>query len=143
MTDNCVIDASVGIILFLDENDSDLADVLFMRLANETPATFYVPDLFYVECCNILWKYVRHYGYPAANARQDVAALQALRLQTVSTAELLTPALELALTQDLTAYDASYVALAKQLKLPLVTADRALVRKCAGTDITVFHLRDI
>ena len=36
---------------------------------------------------HILWKYTRHFGYPADNARQDVADLQALHLHTVSTAD--------------------------------------------------------
>ncbi|MCZ7670586.1 MAG: type II toxin-antitoxin system VapC family toxin [Chloroflexi bacterium] len=71
-----------------------------------------------MECGNILWKYVRHFGYEAASARQDVADLQALRLQTVSTADLLTPAFELALHYDLTAYDACYAALAHSYHCP-------------------------
>ncbi len=102
---DCVVDASVGIKLFLVEDGSEAADRLFAELipdaAADKPLTrFYVPDLFFVECGNILWKYVRHFGYDAASARQDVADLQALRLQTVSTADLLTPAFELALQYD-------------------------------------------
>ncbi|MBK8933859.1 MAG: type II toxin-antitoxin system VapC family toxin [Chloroflexi bacterium] len=58
-----------------------------------------------------------------------------LRLQTVSTADLLTPAFELALHYDLTAYDACYAALAQQLSLPLITADAPLLRKLAGSGI--------
>jgi hypothetical protein len=40
-----------------------------MRLAAGPPARFFVPDLFYVECANSLWKYVRRHGYPAETAR--------------------------------------------------------------------------
>lgn len=143
MTGDCVVDASVGIKLFLVEELSDVADRLFDQLAAEPPARFYVPDLFFVECANVLWKYARHFDYPADSARQDVADLQALRLHTVSTADLLTPALELALTHDVTAYDACYAALAQQLSLPLITADSALVRKLGDSDVEVRFLAEV
>ncbi len=137
MISACVVDASVGIKLFVEEPGSDVADRLFGELANNPLARFYVPDLFFVECANILWKYVRRYGYPPENARQDVADLRALALLTVSTADLIGPALELALTYDITTYDASYAALARQLSLPLITADERLARKLTGAGIQV------
>lgn len=140
MSQDCVVDASVGIKLFVTEPDSAQADALFARLTEERPSTFYVPDLFFVECANILWKYVRRFGYPAANARQDVADLQQLRLQTVSTADLLLPALELALAYDLTVYDACYAALAQEIGCPLITADAALRRQLTASAITVLPL---
>jgi predicted nucleic acid-binding protein len=143
MSDDCVVDASVGIKLFVEEEFSAVADRLFSCLTANPPAHFYVPDLFYVECANILWKYTRRFDYPAANARQDVRDLGALALRTVSTADLLEPALELALACDLTVYDASYAALARQLGLPLITADEPLQRKLNRSGITVQMLKDI
>ncbi len=139
---DCVVDASVGIKLFVVEEGSEAADRLFEELIpDETlgtaPSRFFVPDLFFVECGNILWKYVRHYGYSADSARQDVADLQTLRLQTISTADLLTPAFELALQYGLTAYDACYSALAQGLSLPLITADVPLARKLVDSGIEV------
>jgi predicted nucleic acid-binding protein len=143
MTGDCVVDVSVGIKLFLVEDLSDRADRLFSRLTGYRPARFYVPDLFYVECANILWKYVRRFAYPPGNARQDVTDLRELALLTVSTSDLLEPALELALAHDITAYDACYAALAQQLDLPLVTADTSLVRKLRGSDVHVQTLQQI
>jgi predicted nucleic acid-binding protein len=143
MMGDCVVDASVGIKLFLAEDLSDAADRLFSQLTVSPPARLYVPDLFYVECANILWKYVRRFGYPPENARQDIAGLRALALVTVSTADLLEPALELALAYEITVYDASYAALARQLGLPLVTADAALVRKLAGSDVDIRGLQEV
>lgn len=143
MSHDCVVDASVGIKLFVDEAFSNKADRLFRRLAATPPAHFYVPDLFFVECANILWKYTRRFDYPADNARQDVRDLRALNLNTVSTADLLEPALELALAYDVTAYDATYAALARQLDLPLVTADETLQRKLTGSNITALTLQDL
>jgi predicted nucleic acid-binding protein len=143
MTGDCIVDASVGIKLFLIEDLSDIADRLFDQLAQDLPARFYVPDLFFVECANILWKYVRRFGYPPTKAYQDVADLAALVLTTVSTADLLQPALELALTYDVTAYDATYAALAQRLTLPLITADAALALKLQGSDVIVQTLEEL
>ena len=142
MMDACVVDASVGIKLFVDEQGSQQADLLFSTLAQDPGARFYVPDLFFVECANILWKYVRHYGYPPANASQDVADLSALALRSVSTADLIVPGLALALEYTITAYDACYAALAGQNKLPLITADQALIRSLAGSGIELIDLQE-
>jgi predicted nucleic acid-binding protein len=48
--------------------------------------------------------------------------------------------LELALALDITAYDASYAALARRLDLPLVTADNPLAQKLAAGGLTVLSL---
>lgn len=143
MNDDCVVDASVGIKLFMNEDLSEVADLLFARLAAQPAPQFYVPDLFYVECANILWKYVHRFGYSPENARQDVADLRTLALVTISTADLIEPALDLALTHGITAYDASYVALAQQLDLPLITADAPLARKLAGSGVIVHILAEL
>ena len=135
---DCVVDASVGIKLFLAETLSEQAHALFAHLADPLPAQLWVPDLFFVECSNILWKYVRRFGYPPKAAVQDVADLVRLPLQTVPTVALVESALKIALEHGLTAYDASYVALADRLGLPLVSADERLVR---GTDRAQIDVR--
>jgi predicted nucleic acid-binding protein len=71
----CVVDANVAIKLFVAEDLSDEAHALFQKLTDHPPAQFHVPDLFYIECANILWKYVRRLGYRADNARQDLVDL--------------------------------------------------------------------
>jgi predicted nucleic acid-binding protein len=141
--DGAVIDSSVGIKLFVVEEHSGAATQLFQRLATDPPALFFVPDLFFVECANILWKYVRHYGYPASSARDNIVDLQALRLQTVSTADLLVPTFELAVRHDLTAYDACFAALARELELPLITADQALINRLTGSTVTVRFVGEV
>lgn len=139
---DCVVDASVGIKLFLIETLSERADVLFDHLTDDPPARFYVPDLFFIECTNILWKYVRRFDYPAKMAQQDVADLTQLPLQIVSTAALAEKALGLAVTYGSTAYDSAYIALARHLSLPLVTADEKLVRRFQESGLDVRFLGD-
>ena len=75
MSADCVVDASVGIKLFLVEPLADRADTLFASLTESPPARLYVPDLFFIECANILWKYVHRFGHSPENARQDIADL--------------------------------------------------------------------
>lgn len=137
MMGDFVVDASVGVKLFLMEEQSDQAHLLFTGLAQIPPARFYVPDLFFVECTNILWKYSRRFGYPLESAQQDVVDLISLPFHVVSAVQLAQDALVLAAAHEITAYDAVYVALSQRLKLPLITADRALVRKLAGDTLDV------
>lgn len=140
MSADCVVDASVGIKLFVIEADSDKADALFAQLKDESPPILSAPDLFYVECVNILWKYVRRFKYSTDDAHQDVSDLLQLHLRIVPTAKLLTPALELAVAFDISVYDACYCALAWELGQPLITADAALRRKLERSVVTVLPL---
>ena len=136
-----VVDASVGIKLFVIEPLSDAAHSLFASIT--LPGTrFYTPDLFYVECTNVLWKYVRRGKMPIEDANAAVDKLCRLALRPVATASLVSDALEIAQTYDVTAYDAVYAALARQENTLLITADEALVRKLAGLDVVVLWLGD-
>lgn len=123
-----VVDASVGIKLFVDEPLSDQAHALFTKLTDELPAEFYVPDLFYIECTNILLKYMRRFGRSLTDSQADLVDLIALALRPVSTADLMEGALMLASQKNLTAYDACYAVLAQQLNVPLITADEPMVK---------------
>jgi predicted nucleic acid-binding protein len=121
-----VVDASVGIKLFIDEPLSEQAHQLFENLSSDPPAELHVPDLFFIECTNILWKYTHRYHRPVEDSLADLADLGRLALSVTSTAELMEDALSLAVQTGLTAYDACYAALARRLGMPLVTADEPL-----------------
>lgn len=55
----CVVDASVGIKLVIAEALSNETHALFEHLARDPAARFFVPDLFDLECANILWKLIQ------------------------------------------------------------------------------------
>ena len=121
-----VVDASVGIKLFVEEEFSERAHALFSHLAADPPAELYVPDLFYIECTNILLKYTRRFGRSLEDSQADVVDIKLLSLRPTSTAELMEDALLLAAEKKLTAYDACYAVLAQKLDVPLITADELL-----------------
>lgn len=137
MSNHCIVDASVGIKLLLPEAETELVEQIFAGLNDEPPVRLYVPELFYIECANILWKYVRRFEYPIEDARGHLSDLRQLDLDVIPTEDLLLMAFDLALEYEITAYDACYVALAGLLELPLITADRRLANKMRGSDIPV------
>ncbi|BAU13343.1 hypothetical protein LEP3755_38820 [Leptolyngbya sp. NIES-3755] len=132
----CVLDTSVCIKQFIADPLTPKVNQLFDRLSD--PSTdFFVPDLFYVECANALWKYVRANLYPAEQVKSDLADLKVLRFQTTSTKELTTEAISIALDYGITAYDACYAALSQQVSAPLLTLDRRLVNALSTSKIDV------
>lgn len=128
----CVVDASVGIKLVITEALSTEAHALFAHLARDPLASFYVPDLFDIECTNILWKQIHRFGYPLADAQLNLATLMALALHRLPGILLVNAALALAAHHGITVYDACYVVTAQRLGVPLITADSKLVAKMAG-----------
>jgi predicted nucleic acid-binding protein len=137
----CVVDASVGIKQFLP-NDPLMpkVDQLFAHLTNPQTEIF-VPDLFYIECGNIIWKYVRARLYDAADVPADLATLKSFPLRVVSTADLMADAVTIALNYNISAYDACYVALSRQVSATLLTLDAKLVRalSTAADDVCSFY----
>lgn len=123
-----VVDASVIIKWYVPEGDYAAARA--MRTAETKLAA---PDLLFIETSNILWKIVRRGEMAAARAIEIIEEIAASPFITFSTQSLARDALDLGIATGLTAYDASYVALATRLDKILITADEKLVRKLAGT----------
>ena len=143
MSHDCVVDASVAIKLFVREELSDRAEALFARLTNKPPPRFYAPDHLFIECANVLWMYVRLYGYDREAAVQDLADLRQLPWHSLPTRELVEASLLIGLDHEIATYDAAYVVLAESLGLPLVTADESLLRRLADTPCDARWLGDL
>ena len=69
-------------------------------------------------------KYIRRFGRSLADSKEDLADLNLLTLKSIPTADLMEDALILAHERKLTTYDACYAVLARQLAVPLLTADK-------------------
>jgi predicted nucleic acid-binding protein len=137
-----VVDASVGVKPYLPEDLSESAKRLF-RTLRAGKVDLFVPDLFDSECANIFVKYVRRFNTPPAHARKSLMNLRSLPLLSTSGSELFTSAFNLALDHGISAYDASYLALAQKLSAPVITADEKLIRKLAGSGADIHWLGDL
>lgn len=131
----CVVDASVLAKLFLPEDDADLAAYLLQR--TDEDASHSIPDLAYLECANIFWKWVRRGLLSAELARESTADLLKLPLDVWPAEHLAERALELALSLEVSVYDGTYLALADLLGVSLITADASLRRKASPSSIDV------
>jgi len=139
----CVIDASVLIKLFLqEENTADVQYLIRCYLGEATPSALVVPDLVYIECANILLKKARKQAYTVIAAHQSLAQLRLLALPTTPTSELMERAVEIVCTHDITAYDACYVILAEQLNVSLLIADAQLAERLNGSPHSVLTIQD-
>lgn len=116
-----VLDTSVAIAWYLPEAFSDSARTWQSRMM-EDRVQLVVPTLHYWEFANVLRTYVRGRTLDARLA-QDIWALHLdapLELVEPPLAEVLSVALD----AGTTAYDAVYIALATELDVPLLTAER-------------------
>ncbi|OGW59006.1 MAG: hypothetical protein A2V83_05845 [Nitrospirae bacterium RBG_16_64_22] len=138
-----VVDASVAVKIFVPESLSAEAQTVFARFARENGAELIVPDLFFIECANVFWKWVRRSAYPAKAAQEHLRDLTSLGLTAIPAQVLAYDALEIALKHRVTAYDACYIAAAVQLGLPLITADEKLAGQMTKGSFDVQWLGDV
>jgi predicted nucleic acid-binding protein len=138
MTDSikCVVDASVAIKKFIIEPLTPKVDQLFDHL-NDPNSRLYIPDLFYIECTNIVWKYIRAGLYDSAEAQANLADLKLLRFTSTPTVDLMMEAIAISVAHGISAYDACYVALSRQNNVPLLTQDQRLVNTLRDTDFNI------
>ena len=129
-----VIDASVAAKWVLPVTGEPLArealELLKRYAAGEL--RFVVPDLFWAEFANILWKAIRQGRIRVASAEKALHAMRDRDFPTVSSHTLLVEAFAIATGFDRPAYDALYVALAIVSKSQLVTADERLATDLAA-----------
>lgn len=93
---------------------------------------FMVPDIFWAEVGNVLWKGVRQQRWPQAVAERAASDMRDQKFLTVPSIELLAEALKIALVNDRSVYDCLYVALAIQFKIEMITADERLANALAA-----------
>lgn len=128
-----VVDASVlATALADDAGDGDRARA---RLRGEALAA---PDLVDLEVASVLRGRLAGGHISARGAELALADLVALPLQRVASLRLIPRCWEL--RDNVTVYDAAYVALAEALAVPMLTADARLAR-ATGPDCPIEVLR--
>ena len=135
-----VLDTSVLLRLFHDHADAEQAVV--DQLAEDWLAERFsgvLLDLTVYECLNVV---VRRLGFSADRARAVAEAIYDLGAPIVAVdRDLAAATARLAVDLGLSGYDAAFVAAARGLGLPLLTADRRLHDRAGGTAMLLADLR--
>ena len=129
-----VVDASVAAKWCLPGGEEPLqeAALLLLRRYVRGEIRFVVPDLFWAELGNLLWKAVRQGRCAKGTAEMALRSLQDRKLPTISSFDLLDLAFGIAVAFDRTVYDSLYVALAVESRAQLITADQRLANALAA-----------
>ena len=129
-----VLDPSVAAKWFLPPAGEPLfkeATALYRHYAR-AGVSFVVPDLFWPEVGNVLWKAARAGRLSHSAAASALGDLRREALETVRSLELIETALAVALATMRTVYDSLYITLALRRGLEFVTADERLVNALGG-----------
>jgi len=129
-----VVDASVAVKWLMPSANEpftvEAANLLRRYVRDELDLI--VPDIFWAEIGNVLWKGARRQRWTQSAAEKAMHAMAALDFFTVPCRELLPEAFKLALAHDRTVYDCFYVALAIQFNIEMITADEKLANALAA-----------
>jgi len=129
-----VVDASVAAKWFLPAARETLTREALQLLKRYSSGElrFLVPDLFWAEFANVLWKAVRQRRWQQASAEIAVRAMRDRNFPTVPSLALLEDAFAIAAAFDRSVYDSIYLALALASKTHFVTADERLANALAA-----------
>jgi predicted nucleic acid-binding protein len=115
---DAVLDASVAVKWLVEEEDSRQAELLLSEADR-----LHAPELWALEIGNVLTKLRRRGLLSAPVARSGWERVLSAGVLLYSDGALAEAAFALAGPLDISMYDASYLALAERMGIPLVTAD--------------------
>ncbi len=126
---NIILDSSViAKWFFPSEEDSEIAlKIRDLFLSKEISIS--APILIYYEINNLIRTAIKSLRINEKLAKEAYQGFLELDLIAYSSKELMEMTLEKAVSLDISSYDASYIALAEYLKIPLITADQKLIDK--------------
>jgi predicted nucleic acid-binding protein len=128
-----VVDASIAAAWFLPDEQNDAADALLADLRT-TPGL--VPSLFWYEMRNLFLTAERRGRFQSGEATLSMGQLRRLPLEDKGTGSDVV-VLDIAVRNELSGYDASYVALAHEHGMPLATADRKMAEAARQEGVTI------
>lgn len=126
MEQDLVLDASVALKWFIDEDQSSKARRL-VKLIKQGRVTIYVPPIFPFEVANIL---SLKENISPESLFASIGFLYSLNIRPgINSEEFLEKSVMVSRDFKITVYDASYIALAQDLKINFLTADKKLKDK--------------
>ena len=126
-----ILDASVVVKWFSEEEYTEKALAIRERIRMGEERVI-VPDLLLYELANAL-KY--NPSFDANDVSDALTSIFDMDLEIVTPIpEIINLAVALAFEYNITVYDAFYIALAKDLELTFITADRRLCERVRGLD---------
>jgi predicted nucleic acid-binding protein len=127
------LDASVAAKWFLVGEEPLKDRALALRERHERgEVEFIIPDLFWAELGNVMWKAVRQGRCSLGDAEESLHRAKGLGLPTVPSEALVESAITIAARYNRSFYDSLYVALAISHHATLVTADEKLANATAA-----------
>lgn len=121
-----VLDASVILKWFIEENDSEKARAILNRYI-KGDFIIVVPDFLLYEVANVL-KYSG--AFTEKEIIEAVTSLYDLDIKIISSLpDVIKTMIKLTFQKGITSYDAIYLALAIELQVPFITADVRLYQK--------------
>jgi predicted nucleic acid-binding protein len=129
--ENWVLDTSIVVKWFLQENGTEAAELYLQRLLLGQAFVF-VPSLLFYEFGNVLWVHRRE-DLTVETSLAIWERLKQLPLSVVDWRELFPEAISLAYRHEIAVYDAAFVRLAQIKGCDLITADQKLIQRTADT----------
>lgn len=130
-----VLDASVSACWAFDDEDHPTAALALERLRTEEA---HAPSLWWYEMRNIVVVNERRGRLSREDATTFLRSLGELGISDHHAPDE-QAVLFIARTHNLTVYDASYLALAQRLSLPLATLDAQLIRAAQAVQVPLFQ----
>jgi len=129
-----VLDASVAVKWATPALTEPLSNEARRLLARHMTGQieFVVPDIFWAEFSNVLWKGVNRGRWSYLEARRAIAEILAQGFVTVPSVSLLLQAVDIAFETNQGVYDCLYAALALEAQTDLITADERLANALAA-----------
>lgn len=125
-----VADTNLIAYLLIEMEQTALA-----QACGERDPVWIAPPVWRHEFTNVLSQYVRTLGLPMDQALRALAAADEL-IETVSLRGLDEQIIRWSADHGLAGYDAEFVIAAETANVPLVTADKALLKACPGRAVS-------
>ncbi len=129
-----VLDAS-AFLTFLLKEESDIIDPTVIEKMLLQEADIVVPPIFYTEVLNALLMAVKRKRISRVQLEEYITITEAMPFH-IEDSITIEEIANLALDHSLTSYDASYVALALEYRVPVISMDKAIQRVCQKLSLT-------